>query len=120
MGMEGLMISCFLIGMLKLITALLVIDLLSPILTWGTRIMEDFEQTVTIKLVKRMQAVQGVRSIQMKAIESIEVYRHNKRKPVAILVNDTRPGVLRDLADWIEHSNDPMLYEMEEAMNDGS
>ncbi len=84
--------------------------------------MEDFEQTVTIKLVKRMQFVidDETHSNQLKAVESVEVYRHNKRKPVAILVNGTRSGVLRDLADWIEHSNDPMLYEMEEAMNDGS
>lgn len=75
-----------------------------------------FEGEVTIKLRTRMRAVSRPRGIHMEPIESVEVWRPKKRKPSAILVNDSRPKVLRDLADWIETNDDGELHALEQTM----
>lgn len=79
---------------------------------------DDFEQEVTIKLRKRMRTVisekKGKQVISMEPCESVEVWRPPKRKPTATLINhESRAGVLRDLASWIEEENDPLLTGLE-------
>ena len=38
------------------------------------------------------------------------------RKPAATLVDDSRPGVLRQLAEWIEAKDDPELKDLAAAV----
>jgi hypothetical protein len=82
---------------------------------------DDFEQEVTLKLRKRMRTVfkevDGKQAVTMEPTESVEVWLPKKRKPSAILVNhESRSGVLRDLASWIEMEEDPLLEKLIEKM----
>jgi hypothetical protein len=82
--------------------------------------MGDFDGEVTLKLRTRMRAVDteigGKKAIDLQSCESVEVWRPKKRKPSAILINDSRPAVLRDLADWIEQKGDRELHKLEREM----